>query len=204
MQILKIFILENWGTIADWVMIGVTAITAYFLYKTLKSQNDVQKTQNDLYRIESIRFRESIKPVLKYSGAVDMMKLEDTDKKILTIEVTNETNSLALKISRVVKQSDKPNQIFIPMGLSDKCDHLINGDKPLLYHFLIDNPMNNWVIFSLSYQDVAGTKYKQAVLCICDSYGIDINSFMPEIIEDFDKCKFESPRKPQKPAANIT
>jgi len=180
-------------------MIVVTAITAYFLYKTLKSQKDVQKTQNDLYRIESIRFRESIKPVLKYSGSVDMMKLEDKDKRILTIQVTNETNSLALKISRIAKQSDKPNQIYIPMGLSDKCDHLINGDKPLLYHFLIDNPMDNWVIFSLSYQDVAGTRYKQAVLCICDSFGIDINTFMPEIIEDFDNYKVNNPRN-QKPS----
>jgi len=150
-----------------------------------------------LYRIESIRFRESIKPVLKYSGSVDMMKLEDKDKRILTIQVTNETNSLALKISRIAKQSDKPNQIYIPMGLSDKCDHLINGDKPLLYHFLIDNPMDNWVIFSLSYQDVAGTRYKQAVLCICDSFGIDINTFMPEIIEDFDNYKVNNPRKPK-------
>jgi hypothetical protein len=117
MQTLNILIFENWGTIADWAMIVVTAITAYFLYKTLKSQKDVQKTQNDLYRIESIRFRESIKPVLKYSGSMDMMKLEDKDKRILTIQVTNETNSLALKISKIAKQSDKPNQIFIPMGL---------------------------------------------------------------------------------------
>jgi hypothetical protein len=64
--------------------------------------------------------------------------------------------------------------------------------------------MDNWVIFSLSYQDVAGTKYKQAILCICDSFGIEINSFMPEIIEDFDNYKVENLRKPKEPAANIS
>lgn len=34
-----------WGTVSDWVMIGVTAITAYLLWKTLYSQMRVQKSQ---------------------------------------------------------------------------------------------------------------------------------------------------------------
>lgn len=55
---------EIWGTVSDWLMVAVTMLTAYYLYKTLKSQKEVQITQNKLFEIESVRFRESIKPVV--------------------------------------------------------------------------------------------------------------------------------------------
>lgn len=34
---------DVWGAVSDWVMIGVTAVTAYFLYHTLKAQQTVTK-----------------------------------------------------------------------------------------------------------------------------------------------------------------
>ena len=37
------FLSEIWGTVSDWVMIMVTGITAYFLYKTLYAQKKKYK-----------------------------------------------------------------------------------------------------------------------------------------------------------------
>jgi hypothetical protein len=53
---------DIWGTVSDWFMVIVTIVTAFYLYKTLQSQKNVQETQNKLFEIETIRFRESIKP----------------------------------------------------------------------------------------------------------------------------------------------
>lgn len=174
-----IFNADVWGHVSDWVMVIFAATSAIFLYKTLRSQQDVQKTQNELYKIESIRFRESIKPILKYSGSIDKMKPGDESKKILTIEVINETSSIALDISKIVANNKHSNQIFIPIGFADRRNHLVKDDAPLLFHFLLDS---EYVTFILTYQDVAGSKYKQSVICICDEYGIEIHPSLSEII----------------------
>jgi hypothetical protein len=171
------------GTVADWFMVAVTAITAFYLYKTLQSQKEVQNTQTKLFKIESIRFRESIKPLLNYkvSSQVNFNPNEE-DKRILTIEVTNETDSIALEISSV--HSENSTQVFIPTGFANMQKHLKKGDRPLLLHFLMDSKkkVSEWVVFALTYQDVSGTKYKQGVCCIDDSHGTEINPFLPEIV----------------------
>ncbi len=179
-----LFATNLWGTISDWAIFSVTLATAIFLYKTLKSQQEVQQTQNELFRIESIRFKESIKPILRYCASNDKMKPGDENKKILTVEVINETESAALEISRILSEDTMERQIFIPMSFADRRDHLTKGDSPLLFHFLIDlkSPGSKYVTFAIKYKDIAGTKYKQRVFCICDEYGIEIHPYLPEII----------------------
>jgi hypothetical protein len=179
MVLLYLFPSDVWGTVSDWVMVGVTSLTAFYLYKTLKSQQEVQRTQNELYRIESIRFAESIKPKLNYSASTSMVKTNEEGKEILTIEVRNETESIALDISRVLSEGNKSKQVFIPKGYSDIRDHLIKGDNPMLFHFLIE-PKMTFITFSIEYKDVAGSKYRQGVFCVCDSYGIEIHPYLPE------------------------
>ena len=51
-----------WGTVADWIMIVVTGLTAYFLWKTLQSQKDVQSDQTMLTKIEQERYAKEIRP----------------------------------------------------------------------------------------------------------------------------------------------
>ncbi|BAU55257.1 hypothetical protein [Mucilaginibacter gotjawali] len=174
---------EVWGTVSEWAMVGVTSLTAFYLFKTLKSQQDVQRTQNELFKIESLRFKESIKPILKYSGYIDKGKLSDENKKILTIEVMNEANSTALNISKIVSENKQTHQIFIPKGFSDIRDHLVKGDSPIMFHFLIeaDSRKSNFLVFNVTYQDISGTKYKQGVFCICDHYGLEIHPYLPEM-----------------------
>lgn len=176
----------NWGSISDWVMIAVTITTATFLYKTLKSQKEVQSVQNKLFRIEQARFNESIKPILRYSASTDKMIPSDKDKKILTIKVINETEYAALRISKVLSPREKSSQIFVPTGFSDQKDHLVKGDNPLLYHFLIDGSpsASNWIYFELIYEDIYNNKYRQKVICLSDNIGVEINPYLPEIIRE--------------------
>jgi hypothetical protein len=177
---------DVWGTVSDWAAVTVYAITGYLIFRTLKSQQEVQQTQNELYKIERIRLNESIKPILKYSGSTNLMKTEDDNKKVFTIKVINETSSLATNISKIVSENKQSNQIFIPLSFSDTRKHLAKGDEPLLFHFLIEKDCNlsGFISFALHYQDIAGTTYKQGVFCICDEYGIEINPYLPEIVID--------------------
>jgi hypothetical protein len=172
-----------WGTISDWVMVLVTVLTLFFLYRTLQSQKDVQKMQNELFRIESVRFKESIKPTLKYSLSKHSGELGDNGKRLMTLEVTNETNSLATNISKHVTETDQATQIFIPMSLDDHRDHLTKGDKPLLFHFAVDKRRMQYHLMNFKYQDIAGTKYQQRVICIHDeNFPIEIHPSLPETI----------------------
>jgi hypothetical protein len=174
-----------WGTVSDWTMVVVTIVTLFFLYKTFESQMDVQKMQSELFRIESVRFRESIKPVLKYLLSKYAGELGDAERKLLTIEVTNETNSLATNISKQVAEGEQTTQIFIPMSLDDHRDHLMKGDKPLLFHFAVDKSRDQFILMNLKYQDVAGTKYQQRVICLySDKYPIEIHPSLPETITE--------------------
>jgi hypothetical protein len=56
---------DVWGSFADWIMVGVTGLTAFFLYQTLKSQNVVQNAQLILTRIELDKHRILIMPVFE-------------------------------------------------------------------------------------------------------------------------------------------
>jgi hypothetical protein len=177
-----IFSPDVWGTVSDWFAICLTAIGAMFVYLTFRSQKEVQKKQNYLFEIESIRFEESIKPVLKYMAHKDIFKPGDENKYIITIEITNVKDNAALEISRIAESNEQTQQIFIPTGFSSKRNHLSKGDEPLLFHFLIEGGLG-FVVFALTYQDIAGTRYKQVVYCTCDNQGIDMNPFLPEKID---------------------
>jgi hypothetical protein len=54
-----------WGTVSDVFIVIVTAITAVYLYRTLKSQILVQKMQQSLTDIENERYRVEYKPVFE-------------------------------------------------------------------------------------------------------------------------------------------
>ena len=177
--IIFLFDTNIWGNVSDWGMVLVTSVTAYYLYKTLRSQKEVQKTQTKLFEIESIRFRENIKPLLHYVVADVGIKFDfaDKSKNIISVAVTNETNSMASEITS--EHSDK--QIFIPIDFDTTRKHAVKGDKPLFFHFILESKIDSFV-FVLTYQDIAGTKYKQGVYFISDSDGTEIHPFLPEII----------------------
>jgi hypothetical protein len=172
----------EWGSISDWALVVVTSITAVFLYRTLRSQKEVQATQTKLFEIESIRFRESVKPKLKYEVSTEMFKPGNENEQILTILVTNETEGMALEITPDYSENGSVRPIFIPINFDSRRRHLAKSDLPILLHFLISPQSLNFVVFGLIYKDIAGVKYMQRVFCIADSQGTEVNPFLPEIV----------------------
>ncbi|WDF79531.1 hypothetical protein PQ469_05880 [Mucilaginibacter sp. KACC 22773] len=58
---------DVWGTVSDWITILVYLITAYFIYKTLRSQLAIQ-------RIESNRASREIRPYFSLETRIDENK----------------------------------------------------------------------------------------------------------------------------------
>lgn len=95
------FISDVWGTASDWVMILVTAITAYFLWKTLNAQtksiaiqNETLVHQEQIAKIERHKYIENIKPEFE---------LEITN--IRTREVSEATTRLVMDVSLTSKSN---------------------------------------------------------------------------------------------------
>lgn len=173
---------DIWGTVSDWFICFVTFLTAFFLYKTLQSQKEVQKTQNELFKIEKLRFRESVKPNLNFviSDKI-IIPEENIDGRIFTIEIANENDNTALDISIENRQISNVFQISI---FPPKQKFLRRGTDPYLLNYLIEdfNKNLNDIIFWIHYKDVSGIKYKQGVICNIDNFGNDIKVLLPEEI----------------------
>ena len=182
------FLSDIWGTVSDWVMIGVTSLTAFFLYKTLKSQKEVQQAQNKILQIEQLRVREDFRPVLSYSRYEDGLIIKDIDKNLMigknlfSFAVHNFSNNDALNISPIFSNDKKVTPLYIP-SFRD----LLKGEKHISLHFIVDSFAGNLFIynfrFALTYQDVAGTKYKQDVLCYKSTNEEGIIASTPEILD---------------------
>jgi hypothetical protein len=174
-----------WGPVSEWLMVIAIIAAALCLYKTLKSQKEVQLTQNEIIKIENIRFRESIKPELTYVAYNNKIKSADKSKKVLTIEVSNETDSIALEVSFTMPDEEQTKEVSIPlMDSATTRKYMVKGDIPLMLNFLLDSklPVSGYLIFALKYQDIVGTKYKQNVFCLCDEGGVEIYPYLPEMV----------------------
>ncbi|CAA9201726.1 hypothetical protein FLACOL7796_03915 [Flavobacterium collinsii] len=171
---------DIWGTVSDWFMFLITSLTAFYLYKTLQSQKEVQRTQNELFKIESLRFRESIRPNLNFTISDKIIiPEENTNGKIFTIEISNENDNTALDISIENRQTSNAFQISI---FPPKQKYLKKGSEPYLLNYLIEdfNKNLNDIIFWIHYKDISGTKYKQGIICNIDNFGNDIKVLLPE------------------------
>nr|WP_276903217.1 hypothetical protein [Pedobacter kyonggii] len=83
-----IFNSGTWGTVSDWFMVLVTAITARYIYKTLKSQTEVQKIQEQATNIENEKYRITIEPIFSVKDVVtEIEKKTDTIDVHLTIDI---------------------------------------------------------------------------------------------------------------------
>jgi len=172
-----------WGSIADWVMIVVTSVTAYFLFKTLKSQKEVQETQNELLKIEQLRIREHFKPILQYSKYEDGMQLKEDGKIFISIQIVNTSENPALNIKPIY-----PDKFATAVSYKPNPFELIKDKEPMSLHFVVEHLSKKSVGyyhfgFAVEYDDIAGTRYKQGIFC--RNYyqlGEEIMVFMPEVI----------------------
>jgi hypothetical protein len=190
MEVFKFpFLAEVWGTISDWIMILVTTITAYFLYKTLQSQKDVQEAQNELLKIEQIRLREQFKPEIDYryffSETVEKYADRMTpDSEFLSVAVMNLNVNVAINYDFITNNNADIEMLefFKPQP------SLIQGDKFAAIHFIIrnikrENPVYYGFHFFFVYSDLIGTRYKQFVYCDKRNGEVSVRTHIPEIIK---------------------
>lgn len=179
-----LFVPDVWGSVSDWVMVFVTIVTAFYLYKTLSSQNEVLKMQNKLFEIEKVKFRESIRPKLIFTESKYKFNIEKPHEHILSIEVRSDASSDAIDIELIYSEVQGATPVVIPLGFPRQKNRISKTDLPLLFHFHVaDNSISlSFIIFNVEYKDVAGAKYKQGVLCILDNNGVEIHQYIPEII----------------------
>lgn len=175
-----------WGTVSDWVMIIVTTITAYFLWRTLKSQKEVQQTQNRLLKIEQLKVKETFKPNLKCSRVDIGVKIPDINKSIVSIAVRNLSENPALNFKPIYED----NAEVIPVIFKPILKTLKNGEGYATLNFEVNSeqgkPLHCEIGFSVEYEDVAGTKYNQRVFFDAFAGGEDFRTFDPKVIKEID------------------
>lgn len=180
------FNVDIWGTVSDWFMVGITVITAYYLYKTLKSQKEVQETQTKLFKIESIRFRESIKPFFKYTKSNENYVKGEQKYNMIGIEIINENESLANFISVNFEKTKNVERVMIPRDYAAvDVKHLKKGDKAIILGFLFHDKTINveHFKFEVTYQDISSIKYSQTVFCLLVDKEFNIYPQLPIMIE---------------------
>lgn len=88
---------EFWGPVSDWAMVVVTITTAYFIWRTLRSQTKVQMLQQQTTQIENEKFRLQVLPEIK-------LYLSDENKNIK--EQVGDNTISDLKFTLVLEKND--------------------------------------------------------------------------------------------------
>jgi len=161
---------DVWGTVSDWIMIGVTTGTAIFLYLTLKSQQKVQKLQQSITDIESYRFRESIKPEFDIQVKSDIISSTGNSIKLKAYYTLKTKKHAAHNvIISVIDDNDqfKPENFENPVHF----DNVELNNHLLLYGEFETECLykNEKAIFFaglkifIDYSDIKGNKYEQRI-----------------------------------------
>jgi len=185
-----------WGNVADWMMVIVTAITLFFIYKTLESQKDVQKTNNRLLEIETNRHKYEVQPKFKFSSTPTEKINGEYIELYYKIELTNTSNFEA----RNFKVTEDYNPSGFKSHLSNKrqttilpgnpfqfiteCRPKLRSTEPLSYFAHIE--------YSVTYSDVYGNFYRH-VLKHYRRYGFgDKWQFLPPVSGYFEGEKWHN------------
>ncbi|HZY35465.1 MAG TPA: hypothetical protein VFE53_02385 [Mucilaginibacter sp.] len=172
---------DVWGTVSDWVMIVVTIATAIAIFLTLKSQKEVQNTQNRLFEIEHIRLREDYKPEFRYSRFYG-----EANAKPNQFPISIAAQNISDKAARNLSIKLFGNENILGYSLQSNTQNMIKGSENAKMHFLF----GNWDVvyrdgfgFTLHYEDLVGTKYRQTVVChFSKTVVLEFNPSAPEIV----------------------
>lgn len=175
---------DVWGTVSDWVMIVVTLATAYFLWQTLKSQKEVQQTQNRLLKIEQLKLREDFKPNLKYNRVELGGRLSDETKSIISIAVKNINISPAINFN-IIHEATHGGTFVIAKPIRQTLN--LNDEHEVLNFVINDKKEENLdrtIYFTVEYNDVAGTKYTQTVRFDAFAGQEEFKTYDPKVLKE--------------------
>jgi hypothetical protein len=164
---------DVWGTVSDWIMVLVTAITLYFLWRTLVSQQkallsqlEVQKLQQQTTLIEQERFRLEVQPNFTMFISKKEIRIKDDQIEIILILDTQLLQAECRKLQ--VTNSSLFGELFL--------DHVLPNDNelvPIEAHRLLmvclkcEKEMFDLTGMNLSsefhFEDTIGNKYRQTI-----------------------------------------
>jgi len=97
---------DTWGTVSDWFVALVTLVTAYYLYKTLKSQLKVQELGQQALEFERVRFTRETRPDFELTGIDSkIVRTNDSDELEVIVTIKNIASHSAYNV-RIIVDND--------------------------------------------------------------------------------------------------
>lgn len=155
-----------WGTMSDWVTILVTSVTAYYLYRTLQSQKNLNILQEKAVNIEQERYNLLIRP--------DVEVTHDLNTK--TVFITPINRELINVDLEIVKVSDSV-QNLASINAQDQGKNYLIGQKLPIQYILNEIPViNPYILFTIKiiYEDEIGNNYAINIAVIPNSDPVKI------------------------------
>jgi len=144
---------DVWGTVSDWALVIVTALTAIFIYRTFRAQLNVTEDQSELLKIERIKLREQFRTELEISGG----------------NTWTNVNTVRLNIKAV-------NHPAYNVVISNLPVLLTNGNDPRTFDLIkiekwqnviekaVDHEdLHNKYNIQITYEDANGLQYSQVI-----------------------------------------
>lgn len=173
-----IFNPEVWGTVSDWFMVTITALTGYGVYKTLKSQSKTLKLQAKTFQLqqvinenERIRLKKEIQPFFGLGIVSHSSSTKTNNRILLDIFLTNRGDFEAMDVIIDFQETPYPRE---------NINFKLLGTLPLKHKLICKNGIINFamecntpikdedefdVLYSLlmhiDYSDLKGDRYRQ-------------------------------------------
>jgi len=161
---------EVWGTVSDWVVVAVTTTTAFFIYRTFRSQISVQRNQQYITDIEGERFRIEYKPKLQLGVQEVINKTEGASVKsnirVFLSIVEKDCKNLNIETPPNTSTVESVSISKDGIGLSSSIDYVYAPNNYNL-HFKVSSiaaifPYEGGsLFFFLHFEDIIGNRYRQ-------------------------------------------
>lgn len=183
-----------WGNASDWVMIVVTGITAFFIWRTFVSQNKLIEIQNEtlreqqkITRIELINHKERIKPSFEleitnflrtkddneeYFEFTFAVSAKDNDACNIVIDVGSpfleifQLEKLPIKIARAYKNQNISLPFIKIKGRYLSQTEIYNNTKDPNFKGSPITFLFTPIFFSFKFENVENNPYQQQIVFI--------------------------------------
>ncbi|WDF57210.1 hypothetical protein [Mucilaginibacter sp. KACC 22063] len=173
---------DVWGSVSDWVYIIVTTATLYFIYRTFRSQLEVQRMQLRITDIENERYRQETLPVF-YAEILEDQPNQPSDPNHMLVSI-----GFGLK-----KHECKNVKLTVASDIAEKLEwtHLagnfqyVGAGGANLIDVLITKKQHGYmwmfpIQLTFHFQDMVGNSYEQNIHCLWRGSGKhQILSFTP-------------------------
>ncbi|MBU2060639.1 MAG: hypothetical protein KKH44_02170 [Bacteroidetes bacterium] len=84
------FNVDIWGTVSDWAMVIITAVTFYFIFRSFQQQQN-------LYKLENMKFKSYVRPGLKLISRLPMRRNIADGKNYLSLNLSSTNHKMYLR-----------------------------------------------------------------------------------------------------------